>query len=160
MTMMRHARELVFRRASPTAPETSSPAVAGTWVTVVVPSVGLVCPDDVAPQSSPSLLLSANRLFFAAIRTRLGERPNARATSSCAWWIFSLEALNPLGQRLRAPAERRVHRRFESAHCLVAGHDAFGQGVLVEVGAQARHSVGEGAYVHADERALFRPGRS
>ena len=90
MTMMRHARELVF-----------SPGIArncarnevarggGIWVTVVVPSVGLVCPDDVAPQSPPSLLLSANRLFFAAIRTRRGERPNARATSSCAWWIFS-----------------------------------------------------------------------
>jgi hypothetical protein len=69
------------------------------------------------------------------------------------------EALDPLGQRLRAPAERRVYRRFVSAPCLVAGHDAFGQGVRVEVGAQARHSVGEPARVDADERALFRPGQ-
>jgi hypothetical protein len=42
---------------------------------------------------------------------------------------------------------------------LIAGHDAFGQGVLVEVGAQARHSVGEVAHVHAAERALFCPGQ-
>jgi hypothetical protein len=40
------------------------------------------------------------------------------------------EALDPLGERLRTPAERRVHRRFISAHCLLAGYDAFGQGVL------------------------------
>jgi hypothetical protein len=61
--------------------------------------------------------------------------------------------------RLRTPAERRVHRRFVSAQRLVAGHNAFGQGVLVEVGAQARHSVGEVAHVYADERALFCPGQ-
>jgi hypothetical protein len=60
---------------------------------------------------------------------------------------------------LRTPAERRVHRRFVSAHCVLAGHDAFGQGVLGEVGAQARHSVGEPAHVDADERALFCPGQ-
>jgi hypothetical protein len=30
------------------------------------------------------------------------------------------EALDPLGQRLRASAERRVHRRFVSAHCVLA----------------------------------------
>jgi hypothetical protein len=35
-----------------------------------------------------------------------------------------------------------------------AGHDA-----LVEVGAQARHGVGEAAHVNADERALFCPGQ-
>ena len=69
------------------------------------------------------------------------------------------EAFDPLGQRLRAPAERRVHRRLVSAQRLVAGYDAFGHGVLVEVRAQARHSVGEVAYVYADERALFRPGQ-
>ena len=69
MTMMRHARELVF---SPGVADCARNEVArggGIWVTVVVPSVGLVCPDDVAPQSPPSLLLSANRLFFAATRT-------------------------------------------------------------------------------------------
>jgi hypothetical protein len=60
------------------------------------------------------------------------------------------EALDPLGQRLRTPAERRVRRRFVSAPCLIAGHDAFGQGVLVEVGGQACHSVGEVAHVDAD----------
>jgi hypothetical protein len=38
------------------------------------------------------------------------------------------EALDPLGQRLRTPAERRVHGRFVSAHCALAGHDAFGEG--------------------------------
>jgi len=69
------------------------------------------------------------------------------------------EALDPLGQRLRTPAERRVYRRFVSAPCLVAGHDAFGQGVLVAVGAQARHSVREVAHVYADERPLFCPGQ-
>ena len=69
------------------------------------------------------------------------------------------EALDPLGQRLRIPAERRVRRRFVSAPCLIAGHDAFGQGVLVEVGAQACHSVGEVAHVDADGRALFCPGQ-
>ena len=37
------------------------------------------------------------------------------------------------GQRLRTPAERRVDRRFVSAPRLVAGHGAFGQGVLGEV---------------------------
>jgi hypothetical protein len=46
-----------------------------------------------------------------------------------------------------------------SAHRLVTGHDAFGQGVLGEVPAQARHSVGEFADVYADERALFCPGQ-
>ena len=55
---------------------------------------------------------------------------------------------------MRLQFERRVHRRFVSAPGLVAGHDAFGQGVLVEVGAQARHSVGEVADVDADERAF------
>ena len=38
------------------------------------------------------------------------------------------EALDPLGQRLRTPAERRVDGRFVSRKRLVAGHDAFGQG--------------------------------
>ena len=56
--------------------------------------------------------------------------------------MVSLEARDPLGQRLRTPAERRVDRRFESEQRLVAGHDAFGQGVLGEVRAQPRHSVG------------------
>ena len=69
------------------------------------------------------------------------------------------EALDPLGQRLRTPAERRVHRRFESEQRLVAGYDVFGQGVLGEVGAQARHGVGESAHVDADERALLCPGQ-
>jgi hypothetical protein len=46
------------------------------------------------------------------------------------------------------------HRRLVSAQRLVAGRDAFGQGVLVEVRAQARHSVGEVAYVYADGRTL------
>jgi hypothetical protein len=63
------------------------------------------------------------------------------------------------GQCLQTPAERRVHRRFVSAHRLVAGDDAFGQGVRVEVRAQERHSVGEVAHVYADERALFCPGQ-
>jgi hypothetical protein len=40
------------------------------------------------------------------------------------------EALDPLGQRLRTSAESRVHGRFVSAHRVVAGHDAFGQGPL------------------------------
>jgi hypothetical protein len=62
-------------------------------------------------------------------------------------------------QRLRAPAERRVHRSSESAQRLVAGHDAFGQGVLGEVGAQARHGVSEAAHAHADECALFCQGK-
>jgi hypothetical protein len=65
------------------------------------------------------------------------------------------EALDPLGQRLRTPAQRRVRRRFVSAHRLLAGYDAFGQGVLGKVHAQARHSAGEGARVYADERALL-----
>ena len=69
------------------------------------------------------------------------------------------EALDPLGQRSGTPAERRVRRRFVSAPCLVAGHDAFGQGVCVEVPAQARHSVCELAHVYADERPLFCPGQ-
>ena len=38
------------------------------------------------------------------------------------------EAFDPLSQCLRSSAERRVHRRFESAHRLVAGHHACGQG--------------------------------
>ena len=42
------------------------------------------------------------------------------------------KALDPLGQRLRTPAERRVHRRFVSAQRLIAGNDAFGQGVVGE----------------------------
>jgi hypothetical protein len=66
-----------------------------------------------------------------------------------------LETLDPLGQRLRTPAERRVRRRFVSAHRLLAGHDA-----LVEVGAQASHGVGEAAHADADERALFCPDQS
>ena len=37
------------------------------------------------------------------------------------------EALDPLGQRLRTPAERRVYRRFVSAQRLVARYEAFGQ---------------------------------
>jgi hypothetical protein len=78
----------------------------------------------VGRSGSAFLLLSANVLLFAA---------------------FLLEVLDPLGQRLRTPAERRVHRRFVSAHCVVAGHDALGQEVPVEVGAQACHSVGEPA---------------
>ena len=73
--------------------------------------------------------------------------------------FVSLEVLNPLGQRLRAPAERRIHRRSESAQRLVAGHDAFGQGVLGEAGAQAPHGAGEVGPVHANERALFAPTR-
>ena len=83
-------------------------------------------------------------------------------SSSCGWRRRAEapskalpEALDPLGQRLRTPAERRVHRRFVSAHRLVAGHGAFGQGVLGEVRAQARHSAGKVAHVHADERALL-----
>jgi hypothetical protein len=60
---------------------------------------------------------------------------------------------------LRTPAQRRVDRRFVSAHCVLAGHDAFGQGILVKVGAQARHGVGEPAHVDADERALLCPGQ-
>ena len=95
--------------------------------------------------------VSPERRFFLCQKT--GKR------ISRAGWIVSLEALDPLGQRLRAPAERRVHRRFESAQRLLAGHDAFGQGVLVEVGAQARHGAGEVAPVDADERALFCPGQ-
>ena len=50
------------------------------------------------------------------------------------------EAFDPLGQRLRTPAERRVDGRFVSAPRLVAGHGAF-----VEIRAQARDSVGEAA---------------
>jgi hypothetical protein len=69
------------------------------------------------------------------------------------------EALDPLDQRLRAPAERSVDRRLVSAHCVVAGHGASGHGVVGKVGAQARHSVREAAHVDADERALFRPGQ-
>jgi hypothetical protein len=64
------------------------------------------------------------------------------------------EALDPLSQRLRTPAERRVDGRFVSAPRLVAGHGAF-----VEIRAQARHSVGEAAHVHANERALLCPGQ-
>jgi hypothetical protein len=60
---------------------------------------------------------------------------------------------------LRTPAERRVRRRFVSAHRLLAGYDAFGQGILGKVHAQARHGAGEAARVDADERALFCPGQ-
>ena len=67
--------------------------------------------------------------------------------------------LRPSIQRLRTPAERGVHRRFVSAPCVVAGYDAFGQGVLGKVHAQARHGAGEGARVYADEGALFCPGQ-
>jgi hypothetical protein len=92
------------------------------------------------------------------------NEPHARPgrAGAGARWLglsFSLEVLNPLDQRLRAPAERRVHRRFERAQRLVAGHEGFGQGVLGEVGAQAPHGAGEVAPVHADERALFCPLR-
>jgi hypothetical protein len=61
--------------------------------------------------------------------------------------MVSLEARDPLGQRLRTPAERRVDSRFESEQRLVAGHDAFGQGVLGEVRAQTRHGAVELAHV-------------
>jgi hypothetical protein len=64
------------------------------------------------------------------------------------------EAFDPLGPRLRTSAERRVRRRSVSAHGVFAGH-----GALVEVGAQARHGVGEAAHADADERALLRPGQ-
>jgi hypothetical protein len=64
------------------------------------------------------------------------------------------EALDPLGQGLQAPAERSIARRFVSAHCVLAGYDAF-----AEVGAQARHGVGEAAHADADERPLFCPGQ-
>src|ERR1700734_837230 len=43
--------------------------------------------------------------------------------------------------------------------CVLAGHDAFGQGVLGEAGAQARRSLGEPAHVDADERPLFCPAQ-
>ena len=62
------------------------------------------------------------------------------------------EAFDPLGQRLRTSAERRVNGRLVSAPRLVAGYDAF-----AEVDAQARHSVGEPAHADADERALLCP---
>ena len=68
---------------------------------------------------------------------------------------ISLKVLNPIGQRLRAPAKRRVHRGSEPAQRLLAGYDAFSQGVLGEVGAQASHGVGEAAHAHTDKRALF-----
>ena len=61
--------------------------------------------------------------------------------------MVSLEARDPLGKRLRTPRERRVDRRFKSEQRLIAGHDAFGQGVLGEVRAQPRHSVVELAHV-------------
>jgi hypothetical protein len=64
------------------------------------------------------------------------------------------EALDPLGERLRTPAERRVDGRFVSSHGVLTGH-----GALVEVGAQARYGVGEAAHADADERALFCPGQ-
>ena len=51
----------------------------------------------------------------------------------------------------------RVDGRFVSVPRLVTGHDALSHGVLGERGAQARHSVGEVAHVHANERALFCP---
>ena len=69
--------------------------------------------------------------------------------------MVSLEARDPLGQRLRTPAERRVDRRFESEQRLVAGHDAFGQGVLGEVRAQPRHSAVELAHVPVDGRLML-----
>jgi len=56
---------------------------------------------------------------------------------------------------LPTPGQRGVHRRFESAQRLVAGHGSLGQ-VLGEVRA-SRHGVGEVANVRADERALFAP---
>ena len=63
------------------------------------------------------------------------------------------QAFDPLGQRLRTPAERRVDGRFVSVPRLVAGHDPG------EVGAQARHGAGEAAHVDANDRALFCPGQ-
>ena len=60
---------------------------------------------------------------------------------------------DPLSQCLRAPAERRVTCRFVPAPRLVAGYDASGQRVLVEIRAQARHGVGEPARVDANKRA-------
>jgi hypothetical protein len=74
-------------------------------------------------------------------------RARATPTSSCGWRRRAEaprrvlpEAFDPFGQRLRAPAERRIARRFVSAPRLVAGH------VLVE-----------GADVDPQECALFRP---
>jgi NAD(P)-dependent dehydrogenase (short-subunit alcohol dehydrogenase family) len=69
------------------------------------------------------------------------------------------EALDPLGQRLRTPAERRVHRRLVSAQRSVVGHDALGRRVPVEGRAQARHGTGEVAPCDAGERELFRPAQ-
>jgi len=89
----------------------------------------------------------------------VSERIADTCVSKRASLVMLPEALDPLGQRLRTPAERRVHRRFVSAQRLVAGHDAFGQRVLGEVGAQARRSVGEVAHIDAYERALFCPGQ-
>ena len=58
------------------------------------------------------------------------------------------------------PSAASIAALRDSAQRLVAlDMSAFGQGILVEVGAQARHSVREAAYVYADERALFRPGQ-
>ena len=47
----------------------------------------------------------------------------------------SPEALDPLSQRARTSAERRVHiaRPLYPHNSLIAGHDAFGQRVLGEV---------------------------
>ena len=68
--------------------------------------------------------------------------------------MVSLEARDPLGQRLRTPAERRIDRRFESEERLVAGHGAFGQG-LGEVRAQPRHSAVELAHVPVGGRLML-----
>ena len=127
------------------------------------------------PGQRSRLLFAANLLPFPAFLrsppTGLFPLPALEKAASGQIWAFRAmpghkagvsglpEAFDPLGQRLRTPAERRVHRRFVSARRLVAGHDAFGQGVLVEVRAPARHSVGEVAYVDADKRALFCPGQ-
>ena len=66
-----------------------------------------------------------------ATSTRPRARPESSDTTTfdhtgrrVARSIFSLQVLNPLGQRLRAPAKRRIHRRFKSVQRLVAGHDA------------------------------------
>ena len=59
------------------------------------------------------------------------------------------EALDPIGQRMRTPAERCVHRRFVSAQRWSLEMTPLVRGVLGEVRAQARHSAGEVAQVYA-----------
>jgi hypothetical protein len=88
-------------------------------------------------------------------------RPNRRAQVASAPDLFGrrigctgLAAGNLVPTH--PPLAPRVRPRFVSAPCLIAGHDAFGQGILVEVGAQACHSVGE-VHVDADERVAVLP---